>query len=106
MRRNENPFSPADDPLPDLLKDHAPTLWAARETSQQLLAGLASALSQNAGALAGIETVIAAGSLARLEAHAGSDFDTFSSKSGFPSRPCHESQCHGVPIFLRSCPSS
>ena len=55
MHRNENPFSPADDPLPDLLKDHAPTLWAARETSQQLLAGLASALSQNAGALAGIE---------------------------------------------------
>lgn len=75
MRRNENAFIPADDPLPDLLKDHAPTLWAARETSQQLLAGLARALTQNAGALAGIETVIAAGSLGRLETHAGSDFD-------------------------------
>ena len=75
MRRNENASMPADDTLGALLERHAPQLWAARATSQQLLAGLAAALARSPGALAGVETIIAAGSLGRLEAHAGSDFD-------------------------------
>ena len=75
MRRNENALCPPDDALAELLKRHAPGLQAAREISGQLLDGLAAALGQAPGALTGIETVIAAGSLGRLEAHAGSDFD-------------------------------
>ena len=75
MRCNENALNLSGEGLAPLLGRLAPGLQASREVSHQLLRSLAVALSELAGALDGIETVVAAGSLGRLEAHAGSDFD-------------------------------
>lgn len=75
MRRNEHALNPPEEGLGDLLGRLAPGLQASRKVSQHLLSRLAAALAKLPGALDGVETVIAAGSLGRLEAHAGSDFD-------------------------------
>lgn len=75
MRRNENAWSPVEVPLLDLMARLAPDLRVSHGVSQHMLARLAEALARVPAALTGIESVIAAGSLGRLEAHAASDFD-------------------------------
>jgi hypothetical protein len=77
VRRNEQhrDETPRLLALREMLAEHAPTLAHSDNHSQTLLAALASALNDLGDTLAGIEAVIAAGSLGRLEAHATSDFD-------------------------------
>ena len=77
MHRNEQDPAAAGSPcgLDALLARHALTLGAARAVSLQLCAALGQTLAAALDARAGIEAVVAAGSLGRLEAHAGSDFD-------------------------------
>jgi len=77
VRRNEQQFDelPRLLTLSGMLAEHAPTLADSYRHSQTLLAALANALNALGDTLAGIDAVIAAGSLGRLEAHATSDFD-------------------------------
>jgi hypothetical protein len=77
VRRNEQQFDelPRLLTLSGMLAEHAPTLAHSHRHSQTLLAALASALNDLGDTLSGIDAVIAAGSLGRLEAHATSDFD-------------------------------
>lgn len=73
MRRNESVVG--DRAYSDLLALRAPALSLARAVSLQMLDVLGKSLAHEPALLDGVSTLVAAGSLGRLEAHAHSDFD-------------------------------